>query len=54
MKDLAAYTTQVDGLAMVPFWLLEKRESEARRRSRRMWLVIGGLAAALIVALVWR
>lgn len=54
MKDMAEYTTQVDGLAMVPFWLLEREMYKARRRSCRMWWAIGILAAGLIVALVWR
>lgn len=54
MKDLAGYTTQVDGLAMVPFWLLELREAKHRRTQRWLYCVIGVMAAALVVALVWR
>lgn len=54
MKDLAKYAIQVDGLAMVPFWLLEREAHEARRRSCRLLIVIGALTAALVAALVWR
>lgn len=46
MKDYAEYTKEVDGLAMVPFWLLEAAVHHERRRFRF-------LVALLAILIVW-